>query len=100
MRRLILIAGLTLGLGIFAVFAAFLYRIATLDTTAKPLAPDAVAPSVSAAAMGLPEGARLVSTTADDGRLILTYVYSGGHMAVFLDARTFAVVRKVELPDE
>jgi steroid delta-isomerase len=32
-RRLILIAGLTLGLGIFAVFAAILYRIVTYDST-------------------------------------------------------------------
>ena len=37
-RRLILIAGLTLGLGIFAVFAAILYRIATYDAT-SPAAP-------------------------------------------------------------
>jgi steroid delta-isomerase len=32
-RRLILIAGLTLGLGIFAVFAAILYRIAVYEST-------------------------------------------------------------------
>jgi uncharacterized protein (TIGR02246 family) len=37
-RRLMLIAGLTLGLGIFAVFAAILYRIVTPDTTASPAA--------------------------------------------------------------
>jgi len=35
-RRLMLIAGLTLGLGIFAVLAAILYRIATLDATSGP----------------------------------------------------------------
>ena len=35
-RRLMLIAGLTLGLGIFAVLAAILYRIATLDSTSPP----------------------------------------------------------------
>jgi uncharacterized protein (TIGR02246 family) len=40
-RRLMLIAGLTLGLGIFAVLAAILYRIATLDAT--PVSPAAVA---------------------------------------------------------
>lgn len=32
-RRLMLIAGLTLGLGIFAVFAAILYRIVIFDST-------------------------------------------------------------------
>jgi uncharacterized protein (TIGR02246 family) len=42
-RGLILIAGLTLGLGIFAVFAAILYRIATYDSTAR--APPAAAQS-------------------------------------------------------
>lgn len=40
-RRLMLIAGLTLGLGIFAVFAAILYRIVTFDSTAA--APPAAA---------------------------------------------------------
>lgn len=32
-RRLIVIAGLTLGLGIFSVFGAILYRIISMDTT-------------------------------------------------------------------
>jgi steroid delta-isomerase len=45
-RRLMLIAGLTLGLGIFAVLAAILYRIATLDAT-SPVGP--AADTVSAA---------------------------------------------------
>ena len=35
LRRLMLIAGLTLGLGILAVFAAILYRIATYDATSS-----------------------------------------------------------------
>lgn len=43
MRRLILIAGLTLGLGIFAVFAAILYRIAADDATSAPPRPAPVA---------------------------------------------------------
>jgi hypothetical protein len=98
-RRLILIAGLTLGLGVFAVFAAILYRIAAYDTTARPLAADAPVPTLSAATLGLPAGARLVSTAADGGRVILTYEYPGGHMLVFLDAGSLSVVRKLALPD-
>jgi steroid delta-isomerase len=44
-RRLMLIAGLTLGLGIFAVLAAILYRIATLDATSaeSPAAAESTA---------------------------------------------------------
>ena len=42
-RRLILIAGLTLGLGIFAVFAAILYRIATYDATSPTVTAASVA---------------------------------------------------------
>jgi hypothetical protein len=98
-RRLILIAGLTLGLGLFAVFAAILYRIAADDTTAKPLAPGAAVPALDAAALGLPPGAKLISTAADQGRVILTYEYPGGHLLVFLDGKTLAVVRKLTLTD-
>lgn len=38
-RRLMLIAGLTLGLGIFTVLAAILYRIAVYDATSAPPPP-------------------------------------------------------------
>ena len=51
LRRLMLIAGLTLGLGILAVFAAILYRIATYDaTSSRPAA-------AAADAAGEPESA-------------------------------------------
>jgi steroid delta-isomerase len=49
-RRLMLIAGLTLGLGIFAVFAAILYRIVTADSTVSPPAVASSAADASAAA--------------------------------------------------
>jgi uncharacterized protein (TIGR02246 family) len=53
-RRLMLIAGLTLGLGVFAVLAAILYRIATLDATSVASAPTVVESAV--------EGERAVRT--------------------------------------
>ena len=47
-RRLMLIAGLTLGLGIFAVLAAILYRIATIDSTSAMQTPVAAASNAEA----------------------------------------------------
>ena len=99
LRRLMLIAGLTLGVGIFAVFAAILYRIVTLDTSG---AKDAqVAASISAALkkseLGLPTDARLMSTTADSGRIVLTYIHDAGETVIVIDAATLVVTGQVEL---
>jgi hypothetical protein len=96
-RRLILIAGLTLGLGIFAVFAAILYRIANLDTTAKAIAPDAAIPSLSFTQMGLPTDARLVSTALDGGRLALTYDTGDSTVTVVVDLKSAAVVSRLRV---
>ena len=49
-RRLMLIAGLTLGLGIFAVLAAILYRIAPLDATSASQVPAVAEATVEAEA--------------------------------------------------
>ena len=97
-RRLILIAALTLGLGIVAVFGAILYRITTLDTTARPLAADAPVPSLSLAAMGLPADAKLVSTALDGNRVALTYEVGGGDsIVVVLDVRSGAVANRLRI---
>ena len=64
LRRLMLIAGLTLGLGILAVLGAMLYRINGLGTTPKPIASAAAVP-VDLAATGLPADARLISSALD-----------------------------------
>ena len=96
-RRLILIAGLTLGLGIFAVFAAILYRIANLDTTAKAIAPDVAIPSLSLKQMGLPADARLVSTALDGGRLALTYDTGDGTVTVVVDLKSDVVVSRLRV---
>ena len=101
MRRLMLIAGLTLGVGILAVFGAILYKIAGTSDKA-PLAAawqqgDAV-PTLSRAEMGLPTGARLMSTTSDGRRLILTFEQSGGGTSlVFIDIATLKVTGRLDV---
>ncbi|MEJ0013658.1 MAG: hypothetical protein WDM94_13780 [Bauldia sp.] len=97
LRRLMLIGGLTLGLGIIAVFAAILYRIATYDTTGKAVAPDAAVPTLSLSAMGLPADAKLVSTALDGNRMALTYEAGGGDTIVVIDLRTGAVVARTAI---
>jgi hypothetical protein len=96
LRRLMLIAGLTLGLGILAVFAAILYRIATYDaTSAKSAGPDAAA--LSLPALGLPPEAKLVSTALDGNRLALTYETLGGAEVIVIDTRSGAVVSRLKI---
>ena len=66
LRRLILISGLTLGIGIFAVLFAIVYRIAAIPTAAAPAAGATLRAAVSI----LPAGARLVGTNGDGNRLV------------------------------
>ena len=104
MRRLMLIAGLTLGLGILVVFAAILYKIVNAaDKAPLPAAwrqGDAV-PALGRAEMGLPAGARLVSTSSDGQRLILTFEQSGGGTSlVFIDIATLKVTGRLDVAGE
>ncbi len=94
-----LIAGLTLGLGIFAVFAAILYKIVVAGDKTVPVAwrPGEAVPVLSHADMGLPADARLVSTAVDGGRLVLTYAHSGGDTLIFIDAATLKVTGRLDL---
>jgi hypothetical protein len=93
LRRLMLIAGLTLGLGIFAVFAAILYRIVTLDATSAPAAANPAA--LSLAALGLPSDGRLVSTSLDGNHLALTYETVNGTEIVVIDLRSGTVINRL-----
>ncbi len=99
MRRLMLIGGLTLGVGILAVFGAILYKIVMIGD--KPPTAwqkgDAI-PTLNAADMGLPAGAKLISTASDGRRLILTYEQPGGGQAlVFIDLATLKVSGRLDL---
>ncbi len=101
MRRLMLIGGLTLGVGLLAVFGAILYKIAVAGDKAPPATawqPGEAVPALSAAEMGLPAGARLISTASDGRRLILTYEEpAGGHALVFIDLATLKVTGRLDL---
>ena len=97
LRRLLLIAGLTLGLGILAVFVAVLYRTFTL-VPAIPVVPAVASARLTPADLGLPPDARLVSSAADGARIVLTYAHSGGNTLIFLDERRLTVIGRLELP--
>ena len=101
LRRLILISGLTLGVGIFAVFAAILYRIVAYDASSAPdpavLDPGAATARLTLSDMGLAADARLLSASVDAGRIVLTYSHSDGNTLVFLDGGTLAVVGRLEI---
>ena len=99
LRRLMVIAGLTLGVGIFAVFAAILYRIVTLDasSTGEASIPAAISATLKRSGLGLPADARLLTATADGGRIVLTYIHGAGETVVVIDADTLAVTGRVEL---
>src|SRR6476620_4125668 len=96
LRRLILISGLTLGIGIFAVLIAIVYRIAAIPTTAPP----ATGAAIRAAASILPAGARLVGTNSDGYRIVLTYEHSGGTTLISIDSRNLAVTGRLDLKPE
>jgi hypothetical protein len=100
LRRLMLISGLTLGVGIFAVFGAILYRIMTLDATPASAVSETapVTATFSAHDLGLPADARLVSTALEGGRIVLTFAHSGGHSVVLVDQATNKVLNRIELP--
>ena len=96
LRRLILIAGLTLGIGIFAVLAAIVYKLTAIPTAA-PAPPGAM---LRAAASVLPAGARLVGTNSDGYRVVLTYEHAGGTTLMTVDPRNLAVTGRLDLKPE
>src|SRR5262249_53041026 len=96
LKRLILISGLTLGIGIFAVLAAVIYRIYAPPVAAPP-APAAL---IRATAKILPAGARLTATSSDGYRIVLTYEHAGGTTLVTVDPRSLAVTGRLDLKPE
>jgi len=99
LRRLILISGLTLGVGILAVFGAILYRIVSIGASEVPTMPAAaIAATLSYADLGLPRDATLAASGLDGGRLVLTYDHAAGHTLVFINIATLAVTGTLHLP--
>src|SRR4029079_9677277 len=93
LRRLLLIAGLTLGLGILAVFAGIIYRLSTFGDKA----PEVPAGTSAVAETSVPAGAKLVSSNVAGNRVVLTYEHPGGTTLIFVDARSLAVVGRLDL---
>jgi hypothetical protein len=91
LRRLMLVGGLTLGLGIVAVLVGIVYRISMAGGKVLPAAPMEAK---------VPAGARLVSTTVGDGRIVLTYDIGGGTSLIFVDAASLKPLGRLDLKPE
>lgn len=101
-RRLMMISGLTLGLGILAVFMAILYRIFTYGgaATPVPVVEGAAIPTVTRSALGLATDARLVSSSLDGDRVALTFEDDGGSTIIVFDTDRMAVVARLRVAGE
>lgn len=101
-RRMMLIAGLTLGLGILAVFIAILYRIFSYQgaATPVPVVEGAVIPTVTRSALGLAPDARLVSTSLDGDRIALTFDDAAGATIVIFDSGRMQVISRLRIAGE
>jgi hypothetical protein len=102
LRRLMLISGLTLGLGILAVFLAIVYRLVTYEGGGAPVAvvEGAVIPTVNRSALGLPADARLVSTSLDGNRVALSFEDGSGTTIIVFDMDRMAMVSRLRIAAE
>ena len=102
LRRLMLISGLTLGFGIFFVFLAILYRLFTYESSpaAVSVAPGPAIPTLKAADLGISPEARLVSSSLDGNRVLLTYSDAAGVTLVIVDLSRNAVIGRLALPGQ
>jgi hypothetical protein len=101
LRRLMLIGGLTLGLGIVAVLAAVLWRtFSSIPPSVAPVTTSqfTAAGRITLAEMALPPDAKLMGTTFDGARIVLTYAHGAGNTLIFVDPRRLAVLGRLELP--
>lgn len=97
LQRLMLIAGLTLGVGILAVFLAIIYRI----TTSNDKPPIASAPgAVAVVQETIPADARLIASTVAGDRIVLTYDHNAGTIVITLDPETLQIVGRLDLNPE
>lgn len=97
MRRMMLIAGATLGIGILAVLVGIVYRISLIDSEPAPLPADAATPTLSLTELGLPADARIVSSVLDGDRLALTYSAGSDVTVIVVHMPTMAVVRRLRI---
>ena len=97
LRRLLLISGGTLALGILAVLIAVAYKVTAIPSASAPVAGAA---PIRAAASILPSGARLIGSTGDGNRIVLTYEANGGTTVITVDPRSLAVTGRLDLKPE
>lgn len=100
LRRLMLVGMLTLGVGLFAVLAAVIYRISTSGATGEVAAelPGVVATGeLVRSVAGVSPGARLVSSALDGNRLALGFEEGGTTVVVIIDLATMSVVRRLRI---
>ncbi len=97
-----LIAGLTLGIGILAVFGGIVYRLSLTQPggTPAPLPKEGAVPTVSLSAFGLPPNSRIVSSTLDGDNLALTYADGGGTTVIVFHMPEMAVVGRLRVKAE
>ncbi len=96
-----LIAGLTLGIGILAVFGGIVYRLMMSDRGGPVALPkDAATPTISLTDLGLAPDARVVSSSLDGDRLSLTYADDGGTTVVIFQMPSMAVVGRLRVTGE
>ena len=107
MRGLMLIAGLTLGIGLLAVFAAIIYLVATPSDKGRAATPAAgaegtarVGQAVEATKAVLPVRAWLVSTAISGERIVLAYEHSGGTTMFVVDATSMEITGRLDLKPE
>lgn len=80
LKRMSLVSGLIMIGGFLIVFGVIAYRMSTGGSGGAPNWIDATVP--------LPAGARVISTTASDGRLVVTIDVGGITEVRFFDLRT------------
>lgn len=95
LRRLMIIGGLTLFIGILAVLLAIIYRFFIRDsgeTVPPPQSGTIVVGEVTAEAVGLPSTAELLTMTLDGDRMALAFRDGADTVTVLIDTGTMAVV--------
>lgn len=95
-----LVGVLTLGVGLFAVLAAVIYKISTSGATREVVAEipgDVVTSELARSAAGLTPAARLVSSALDGNRLALSFAEEDVTVVVIVDLATMSVVRRLRI---
>ncbi|MCW5697306.1 MAG: hypothetical protein KIS96_11320 [Bauldia sp.] len=99
LRRLMLIAGLTLGLGILAVSVAVIYRLVIADNdppSAAVITADGIpGADIAWSDAGLGAGAELLSVALSGDRMALVFADAGRTVTLLVDTRTMAVIGRL-----